>query len=184
MRSLLFIIRSCFFTWLHQVLVAARGFWIFLLACGILVAAWDLVSQAASGKDSIHLPSQRCRFHPWVGKIPWRTQWQATPVLLPGKSMDRGAWQAAICGITRVGRQWHVGPSFLTADLIVHWQLAVLATGPQGSPVRPLFNTLLWCIDRCPVLNQPHILGFTVFWLFRFCSFWCSVAFHFRTVWS
>ena len=26
------------------------------------------------------------RFNPWVGKIPWRRQWQPTPVLLPGES--------------------------------------------------------------------------------------------------
>ena len=23
---------------------------------------------------------------PWVGKIPWRTEWQLTPVFLPGES--------------------------------------------------------------------------------------------------
>ena len=28
----------------------------------------------------------------WVGKILWRRKWQPTPVLLPGKSMDGGAW--------------------------------------------------------------------------------------------
>ena len=28
----------------------------------------------------------RCRFDPWVGKIPWRKAWQLTPVFLPGKS--------------------------------------------------------------------------------------------------
>ena len=28
---------------------------------------------------------QRCRFDPWMGKIPWRRQWQPTPVFLPGK---------------------------------------------------------------------------------------------------
>ena len=27
-----------------------------------------------------------CRFHPRVGKIPWRRAWQLTPVLLPGES--------------------------------------------------------------------------------------------------
>ena len=27
----------------------------------------------------------RHRFHPWVGKIPWRRKWQSTPVFLPGK---------------------------------------------------------------------------------------------------
>ena len=25
-------------------------------------------------------------FDPWVGKIPWRRQWQPTPVFLPGES--------------------------------------------------------------------------------------------------
>ena len=28
--------------------------------------------------------SRRCRFHPWVGKVPWRKSWQPTPVFLPG----------------------------------------------------------------------------------------------------
>ena len=26
------------------------------------------------------------RFDPWVGKIPWRSEWQNTPVFLPGQS--------------------------------------------------------------------------------------------------
>ena len=32
---------------------------------------------------------RRCKrrgFDPWVGKIPWRTAWQPTPVFLPGES--------------------------------------------------------------------------------------------------
>ena len=29
---------------------------------------------------------KRRRFHPWVGKIPWRRTWQPTPVFLPRKS--------------------------------------------------------------------------------------------------
>ena len=29
---------------------------------------------------------KKCRFNPWVGKIPWRRKWQHTPVFLPGKS--------------------------------------------------------------------------------------------------
>ena len=28
---------------------------------------------------------KRCRFDPWVRKIPWRRKWQSTPVFLPGK---------------------------------------------------------------------------------------------------
>ena len=29
---------------------------------------------------------RRCRFNPWVRKIPWRRRWQPTVVFLPGKS--------------------------------------------------------------------------------------------------
>ena len=29
---------------------------------------------------------QKTRFDPWIGKIPWRREWQPTPVFLPGES--------------------------------------------------------------------------------------------------
>ena len=29
---------------------------------------------------------KRREFDPWVGKIPWRREWQPTPVFLPGES--------------------------------------------------------------------------------------------------
>ena len=32
----------------------------------------------------------------------WRKKWQPTPVLLPGESHGRGAWQATVHGVTRV----------------------------------------------------------------------------------
>ena len=35
---------------------------------------------------SICLQCGRPRFDPWVGKIPWRREWQPTPVFLPGES--------------------------------------------------------------------------------------------------
>ena len=38
----------------------------------------------------------------WVGKIPWKRVWQATPVFLPGESpMDRGIWWATVLGVTK-----------------------------------------------------------------------------------
>ena len=39
-----------------------------------------------SDGKSICLHRGRPRFYPWVGKIPWRRNWQPAPVLLPGKS--------------------------------------------------------------------------------------------------
>ena len=47
------------------------------------------------------------RFDPWVGKIPWRREWQPAPVLLPGKSHgwrslvhSMGSWTffESLCG--------------------------------------------------------------------------------------
>ena len=32
------------------------------------------------------LAVQENKFDPWVRKIPWRREWQPTPVLLPGQS--------------------------------------------------------------------------------------------------
>ena len=39
----------------------------------------------SDGKESAH-QYRRCRFDPWVWKIPWRRKWQPIPVFLPGKS--------------------------------------------------------------------------------------------------
>ena len=42
---------------------------------------------------------RRREFDSWIGKIPCSKKWQPTPVFLPGKSMDRGAWQAIVHGV-------------------------------------------------------------------------------------
>ena len=33
--------------------------------------------------------------------IGWRRKWEATPVFLPGKSMDRGEWWATVHGVAK-----------------------------------------------------------------------------------
>ena len=42
---------------------------------------------------------KRLRFHPWVGKIPWRRAWQSTPVSLPGESHG----QRSLAGYSPLG---------------------------------------------------------------------------------
>ena len=49
----------------------------------------------------IACPCRRCEFYSWFGKIPWRRKWQPTPVFLPGKSMDRGAWLATVYEVAK-----------------------------------------------------------------------------------
>ncbi|XP_055446599.1 uncharacterized protein LOC129659367 isoform X16 [Bubalus kerabau] len=44
----------------------------------------SLMAQAV--KNLPVMQEMRCRFHPWVGKIPLRRKWQPTPVFLPGES--------------------------------------------------------------------------------------------------
>ena len=53
-----------------------------------------------SGKRT-HLPSKRCSFSPWIGKIPWRRKWQPTPVFLSGKSHG----QRSLVGYSPGGRK-------------------------------------------------------------------------------
>ena len=52
--------------------------------CWARAACWGL-SCWFSGKEST-CQCRRCRFDPWVGKVPWRRKWQPTPLFLPGKS--------------------------------------------------------------------------------------------------
>ena len=53
-----------------------------------------------SGKESA-CQFKRHGFNPWVGKIPWNRKWQPSPVSFLGNPMDRGAWWAAIHGVTK-----------------------------------------------------------------------------------
>ena len=57
---------------------------------------------------------KRCRFDPYVGKIPWRREWQPTPVFLPEKSHG---W-AAVHGVTKSWSQLS-GQHIHTCKLII-----------------------------------------------------------------
>ena len=41
-----------------------------------------------SGKESA-CRCRRCKFNPWIRKIPWRRKWQPTIAFLPGKSHEQ-----------------------------------------------------------------------------------------------
>ena len=48
-----------------------------------------------------NLPTcRRPGFNPWVGKIPWRRAWR--PTLAWRIPMDRGAWRAAVHGVSEL----------------------------------------------------------------------------------
>ena len=56
---------------------------------------------------------------PRSGRFPWSRKWQPTPVFLPGKAMDRGAWWAAVHGVAKRWTQLkrHSTHSTYLADL-------------------------------------------------------------------
>ena len=43
---------------------------------------------------------KRHRFHPWVGKIPWKGNGNPLQDSCLENPMDRGAWWALVCGVT------------------------------------------------------------------------------------
>ena len=52
-------------------------------------------------QQRICLQCRRPGFNSWVGKIPWRREWQLTPVFLPEKSQGREIWWATVHGVAK-----------------------------------------------------------------------------------
>ena len=61
-----------------------------------------------SGSVVKNLPAlRRRRLDPWVGKIPWRRDWQPTPAFLPGESHGQRSLDGLqSIGLQRVGHDW------------------------------------------------------------------------------
>ena len=70
-----------------------------------------------TGKPSVGFPGgcgkestcqcRRCKFNPWVRKMPWRREWQPAPVFLPGKFHEqRSLACCSTMGSQRVGHDW------------------------------------------------------------------------------
>ena len=69
----------------------------------------------ASGKEPacLHRRHKRCRFDPWVRKIPWKREWPPTLVFLAGESHRQrslpgngGLAGLQSIGLQRVGHNW------------------------------------------------------------------------------
>ena len=79
---------------------------------------------------------QKIRFDPWVGKIPWRSKWQPTPVLLPGKSYGRRSLEGSSPWDLRVRHDW--------ATSLTHFPLIKnLFCSPLLSAIRGLSSVYL-----------------------------------------
>ena len=72
----------------------------------------------------VYLQCRRLRFHPWVGKIPWRKECQPTPVSLPGEF--HGQRSIARLQSTRLQRVRHDMKAANTFTFMVYIHLHIL----------------------------------------------------------
>ena len=80
----------------------SNSLFIYLCVCVCVCVCVCIPRWCSSGKESA-CQCRRCRFNPWVKKIPWRRAWLPTPVYLPGES-HRQRHLAGYCpwGLTRL----------------------------------------------------------------------------------
>ena len=93
------------------------------------------LSRWLRGKESV-CQFRRHRFNPWDRKIPGSWKWQPALVVLLENSRDRGAWQAAVCRVTKIRTQ------------LSSWGLArgVFVAVQACLQLQPVGATLwLWC---------------------------------------
>ena len=99
---------------------------------------------------------RRCRFDPWVGKIPWRRAWQPTPVSCLENPMDRRAWQPTVHRVTK-NQTWLKWLSMqstpnLEEELAMEvWSLLKMRT----KVVFSRFSVFLW-LENCSLLSFQH----------------------------
>ena len=84
------------------------------------------------------LQCRRCRFDPWVGKIPWRRKLQPTPVFLHGKSRGWRSLAGHSPGVSRVGHDLVINHHHYAEELLsiysAYNSLHLLTSSSQSFP--------------------------------------------------
>ena len=69
----------------------------------------------------------------------WRMQWHPTPVLLPGKSHDGGAWWAAVHGVAKSDFTFTFHFHALEKEMVTHSSVLAWRIPGMGEPGGLLF---------------------------------------------
>ena len=121
-----------------------------------------------SGKDSACQcrSRRRCGFNPWVQKIPWRMEWQPSPVSLPGKfhGVKRlegySPWSCKELDVTSDWARMHCCSTSFLKNLLLLNDLGTFV----GNQFIVYFWTLFCSVDL-------HVCPFASITLSWFCNF-------------
>ena len=103
---------------------------------------------------------RRFEFNLWVGTIPWRREWQPTPVFLPGESMDK----RSLAGYSPWGRK----ESDMTEQLTLSFTLFL--TTLLNSPFSYIHQFHF-------IVVRGHILYYFSFFAFIEIFFFCRLTY-------
>ena len=96
----------------------------------------------------------------------WKSKWQPTPVFLPGESQGRGAWWAAVYGITQSWTQLKWLSS--SRSFLITRNILKLFKYPYGRVIYQI--SLIFCTDSClhyiVSLLQANVMWNSYHWLF------------------
>ena len=110
-----------------------------------------LVAQMVKNLPAI----QEAQFNPWVGKIPWRREWQPLQYSCLENPVDRGAWWATVHGGHRVRHNWATNTFTLCppGKCCAGCQLLLLFRGKagfhKGHTHLAWKSPKAWLIDTC-----------------------------------
>ena len=115
---------------------------------GLLFLMASLVAETVKNLPAMQ---ERPGFHHWVGTIPWRREWQPSPVFLPGEFHG----QRSLAGYSLWGYKELDRTEQLALSLSL---LPILNFHPFSNLV--LFLSLLVCNSFLSVLNTTNVLPY------------------------
>ena len=105
-------------------------------------------------KSSCQCRCKRCRFDPWVRKIPWRRKWQLAPVFLPGKFHGQRSLEGySPWGCTESDTAERLN-THTRAHTHTHTHIYTLPCVKQLASGKLLYSTE--SSVQCSVINQKH----------------------------
>ena len=88
---------------------------------------------------------RRAGFNPWVGKIPWRREWEPTSIFLPGEFHGhRSLVGLQLMGLQTVGHDWATTTHFSSVQFSSVAQLCPTICNPmnRSTPGLPVHHQL------------------------------------------